>query len=88
VKIHKPEQNSGSCKFWARDQLDGKFGDIEPAENDDACGLKACSKLLLRTYMARATPASRPRPVELRVTGEIGGVPVQGHINVPAVCWT
>jgi hypothetical protein len=61
-----------------RDRLDQELTDIDLAEDEDTADLKACGELLVRTYMDQAAPVVEPAAVELRVTGEIGGVQCRG----------
>ena len=65
-----------------RDQLERELADVELGDNDAAVDLKACGELLVRTYMEQAAPSVEPAAVELHVTGAIGGVPVQGYLDV------
>jgi hypothetical protein len=58
------------------------LADLEIAEDGHAADLKVCGELLVRTYVEQAAPSLEPAAVELLVTGEIGGVPVQGYIDV------
>jgi RecB family exonuclease len=62
---------------WAR-ELD----QITLEKGDDAADMKEAGEVMTRLYMERAAPQIEPAAVEKRVEGVIGGVPVQGYIDV------
>lgn len=62
---------------WTRIQLDTEFRDDETAsviENDGAA--------LIKLFMADAAPDIQPVAVECKVSGTIGGVAVQGRVDI------
>jgi PD-(D/E)XK nuclease superfamily len=62
---------------WAREREQTEFRDDEdPAE------LGACGEALVSKYMDEAAPLIEPAVVEMRVEGEIGGIRVQGWIDL------
>ena len=62
---------------WAREREQTEFRDDEdPAE------LGACGEALVSKYMDEAAPQIEPAAVEMRVEGEIGGIRVQGWIDL------
>lgn len=62
---------------WARESADACFRD---EDNPDAIG--AQGEDLVAKYQAEAAPAVQPAAVELEVQGLIGGVRVQGRIDL------
>jgi hypothetical protein len=62
---------------WAREREQTEFRDDEdPAE------LGVCGGALVSKYMDEAAPQIEPAAVEMRVEGEIGGIRVQGWIDL------
>lgn len=62
---------------WAQEREQTDFRDDEdPAE------LGACGEALVSKYMDQAAPLIEPAAVEMRVEGEIGGIRVQGWIDL------
>lgn len=60
-----------------RDPLPVQFRDDEiPTE------LEKMGEALVQKYMAEAAPSIAPAAVEVRVAGHIGGVPVQGYVDL------
>ncbi len=57
-------------------------GEVELQPGEDWDDLKELGKALVTMYMERAAPVVQPAAVEEHVTGVIGGVPVQGYIDV------
>ncbi len=51
-------------------------------DDEDPRALAACGVSLVSIYMAEIAPTIDPAAVEIRVTGEIGGVHVQGWIDL------
>jgi hypothetical protein len=62
---------------WAREQDETEFRDDE-----DPREFKACGEALVSKYMDQCAPLIEPAAVEMRVQGEIGGVRVQGWIDL------
>ena len=60
----------------------GQLDQITLEKDDDPADLKEAGEVMTRVYMDRAAPKIEPAAVELRVAGEIGGVPVQGYVDV------
>jgi len=62
---------------WAREREQTEFRDDEdPAE------LGVCGEALVSKYMDQAAPLIEPAAVEIRVEGTIGGIRVQGWIDL------
>ena len=62
---------------WAHEREQTEFRDDEdPAE------LGACGEALVSKYMDQAAPLLEPAAVEMRVEGTIGGIQVQGWIDL------
>jgi RecB family exonuclease len=62
---------------WAREREQTEFRDDEdPAE------LGVCGEVLVSKYMDEAAPLIEPAAVEMRVEGTIGGIRVQGWIDL------
>jgi RecB family exonuclease len=62
---------------WVREREQTEFRDDEdPAE------LEACGEALVSKYMDQVAPLIEPAAVEMRVEGTIGGIRVQGWIDL------
>jgi hypothetical protein len=62
---------------WARERDETEFRDDEdPAESG------ACGEALVSKYMDQAAPLIEPAALEMRVEGTIGGIRVQGWIDL------
>ena len=62
---------------WARERAETEFRDDEnPAE------LGGCGEALVSKYMDEAAPLIEPAEVEMRIEGTIGGIQVQGWIDL------
>ena len=61
---------------------DALSADASFAEGDDIGELKRQGAALLRRYLEDVAPQIRPAKLEQRVVGEIGGVKVQGYIDI------
>lgn len=61
-----------------REQLNGVVFDPKESAND----LAAIGEVITRVYMGQVAPRIQPAAVELHVAGAIGGVNVQGYIDV------
>jgi len=62
---------------WAHEREQTEFRDDE-----DAAELGACGEVLVSKYMDEAAPLIEPAAVEMRVEGTIGGIRVQGWIDL------
>jgi hypothetical protein len=56
--------------------------EIEFRDDEDPAELGACGQALVSKYMDQAAPLIEPAAVEMRVEGEIGGIRVQGWIDL------
>lgn len=65
-----------------RDSLDRELAESALTEEDNADDLRACGEVLLATYMDAVAPSIQPAACEFRVAGDIGGVAVQGYVDV------
>ena len=63
------------------DAWEAQAADAQFAKTDDIDDLKRSGARLLRLYLEQVAPEIRPARLEQRVTGEIGGVRVQGWID-------
>jgi hypothetical protein len=63
--------------WW--NQLDG---DAILRDEDDPAEMRAVGRALAARYVAEAAPAIRPAAVEEKVEGTIGGVRVQGRVDI------
>jgi RecB family exonuclease len=52
------------------------------AKDEDPEQLKLSGAILARKYLEDVAPEVAPRDIELKVTGEINGVPVQGYVDL------
>src|SRR5262245_45907049 len=64
-------------QIWEQESADAAFGVSEDVE-----ALKASGEQLAQKYLDEAAPSIRPAAVEVPVSGEIGGVPVRGFIDL------
>jgi len=62
---------------WAREREQTEFRDDE-----DQAEFEACGEALVSKYMNEAAPLIEPAAVEMRVEGTIGGIRVQGWIDL------
>jgi CRISPR/Cas system-associated exonuclease Cas4 (RecB family) len=62
---------------WAREREQTEFGDDE-----DLAELAHCGESLVLKYLDEVAPRIDPAATEIRVEGEIGGVKVQGWIDL------
>ena len=62
---------------WARERDETEFRDDE-----DPGELGTCGEALVSKYMDEAAPRIEPAAVEMRVEGKIGGIRVQGWIDL------
>lgn len=65
-----------------RGALDRELADVELEKGESAEDLRTCGEVMTRVYMAECAPRIQPAAVERAVSGLIGGVPVQGFIDV------
>jgi hypothetical protein len=65
-----------------RDRWQQELAEAELGEGDKRGRSERMRRLLVRTYMEQAAPSVEPAAVELHVAGEIGGVAVQGYVDV------
>jgi hypothetical protein len=63
------------------DAWEAQAADAQFAKTDDIDDLKRSGARLLRLYLEQVAPEIRPAKLEQKVTGEIGGVRVQGWID-------
>jgi CRISPR/Cas system-associated exonuclease Cas4 (RecB family) len=62
---------------WAAEREETEFRD-----DQDPLELARCGETLIRKYLEEVAPTIAPAAVELHLTGEIAGIPVQGWIDV------
>jgi CRISPR/Cas system-associated exonuclease Cas4 (RecB family) len=62
---------------WAEEREQTEFRDDE-----DPSELAACGEILVAKYLDEVAPMIEPAAVEVRVEGEIGGVTVQGWVDL------
>src|SRR5258706_5057499 len=62
---------------WATEREQTEFRDDE-----DPSELAACGEALVSKYMEQQAPLIQPAAVEMRVEGRVGGIPVQGWIDL------
>ncbi|MCU0229684.1 MAG: PD-(D/E)XK nuclease family protein, partial [Bryobacterales bacterium] len=60
----------------------GRLDEVEWADTDNPEALGAEGEGLVAKYMAEMAPRIHPAAVEVHVTGTIGGVKVQGHVDL------
>lgn len=65
---------------WGRE-----FDGVELRDEEDAGGLVRMGEAMVKKYIDEAAPRVEPAAVELRVEGEVGGVRVQGIVDVVEV---
>ena len=65
-----------------RDAWSGEREQAEFRDDGDPLELGACGEALVSKYMDEAAPLIEPAAVEMRVQGEIGGIRVQGWIDL------
>lgn len=68
---------------WSREADAATF-----EKTDNPADMKEAGEIMTRLYIERAAPAIEPAAVEKRVAGEIGGVAVQGYIDILDVTGT
>jgi CRISPR/Cas system-associated exonuclease Cas4 (RecB family) len=64
------------------DAWDAAADETSFAADDDLAELKRQGAVLARKYLEEAAPEIQPAAIEQSVTGEIGGVPVRGYIDL------
>jgi RecB family exonuclease len=65
-----------------RDAWSSERDQTEFRDDEDPAELRACGEALVAKYIDEVAPAIDPAAVEIRVHGEIGGVPIQGWIDL------
>jgi CRISPR/Cas system-associated exonuclease Cas4 (RecB family) len=65
-----------------RDSFERQLDEVALDADDDIADAKNCGETMVRVYMDQAAPAIDPAAVELPVSGEIGGVPVSGFVDL------
>lgn len=65
-----------------RDAFEKQLDEITLSDDDDIADAKNCGEVMARVYLEQAAPAIEPAAVELPVSGEIGGVPVSGFVDL------
>jgi RecB family exonuclease len=65
-----------------RDAWSGERAQTEFRDDEDPTELGACGEALVSKYMDEAAPRIEPATVEMRVEGTIGGIRVQGWIDL------
>jgi RecB family exonuclease len=71
-----------AVKTVFRDSFEAQLDQVTLSEDDDIADAKTCGDVMLGVYMEESAPRIEPAAVERPVSGEIGGVPVSGFIDV------